>query len=231
MDPEAAKRNAAAAAAALVESGMTVGLGTGSTAKWAVEAIGGRLEAGEIGGIVGIPTSEATAAQAQGLGIPLADLRERTEVDLAIDGADEVAPDLSLTKGWGGALVREKLVAAVARRFAVIVDEGKLVERLGTRGPVPVEVVPFAWRHQAAWLERETGAEAALRGGPDDPFVTDNGNLILDCAFTRGLDDPTSFSSALAGRTGIVGHGLFLGMATEAFVGTFDGVRRIAPAN
>lgn len=207
---------------------MVVGLGTGSTSRLAVAAIGQRLRAGSLSGIVGIPTSEATAAQAREEGIPLGDLAYHPLVDLAIDGADEVDPNLDLVKGWGGALVREAIVERAAARFVVIVDESKVVERLGTRGPLPVEVVPFAWRAQARWLADTLGCEVARREDADGPFVTDNHNYILNCRFPAGITDPAAVAAALGDRPGVAGHGLFLGLATEAFVGAADGVRRLS---
>ena len=222
-----AKRLAAEEAVSLVESGMVVGLGTGSTSHYAVAAIGARLRSGSLQGIVGIPTSEATASQASREGITLGDLADHPVVDLAIDGADEVDAHLNLLKGWGGALVREAIVESAASRFAVVVDESKMVACLGTRGPLPVEVVPFAWRFQARWLAENLHCTATRRESPAGPFVTDNHNFILDCHFPGGITDPTGVAAAIAHRPGVAGHGLFLGMATVAFVGSNEGVRRL----
>ena len=224
---EGAKRLAAREAVALAESGMVLGLGTGSTSRHAVAAVGERLREGSLRDIIGIPTSKATAEQARGEGIPLGDLADHPVVDLAIDGADEIDANLDLVKGWGGALVREGIVAHAARRFAVIVDESKVVARLGTRGPVPVEVVPFAWRAQARWLAAALACDVTRREGPGGAFVTDNANFILDCRFSGGIVDPEQAADTISSRPGVVGHGLFLGLATDAFIGLAGGVRRL----
>jgi ribose 5-phosphate isomerase A len=224
------KRTAAERAVDLVESGMVLGLGHGSTARLAVEEIGRRWQAGRLRDIVGVPTSEETRAQAERLGIPLATLAERPDLDLAIDGADEVDPDLNLIKGLGGALLREKIVEIAARRFAVIVDDSKLVQRLGTRGPLPVEVTRFAWEVHVRWLE-SLGCRAGLRREADgSPFVTDNGNYIVHCTFPDGIHDPAGLGRTLIQRPGILEHGLFLGMATEVVVAGQGGVRFIRRA-
>jgi ribose 5-phosphate isomerase A len=221
------KSMAAERAADLVRSGMVLGLGTGSTTRPAVDIIGQRLQTGRLKDIVGVPTSEATRAQAHALGIPLGTLAEYPSLDLAIDGADEVDPDLNLIKGLGGALLREKIVEIAARRFAVVVDESKLVDRLGTRGPLPVEVTQFAWEAHVRWLE-DLGCRAELRREADgSPFVTDNGNYIVHCTFRNGISDPLALSHTLIQRPGILEHGLFLGMATEVAVAHRDGVRVI----
>ncbi|UCC86662.1 MAG: ribose 5-phosphate isomerase A [Anaerolineales bacterium] len=222
------KRMAAERAVDLVQNGMILGLGHGSTAKYAVDIIGERVKSGVLQRIVGVPTSEHTAAQARALGIPLATLAEHPVLDLAIDGADEVDPDLNLIKGLGGALLREKIVESAAQRFVVVVDESKLVRRLGTRGPLPVEVTQFAWEAHAGWL-KSLGCRAELRRAADGvPFVTDNNNYIIHCAFPEGISDPVALARALIQRPGILEHGLFLGMATEVVVAGADGVRVIS---
>jgi ribose 5-phosphate isomerase A len=225
-DPQtAAKRRAAIEAAGRVASGMIVGLGSGSTATFVVEEIGRRLRAGELSHFVGIPTSLATQRQAEGLGIPLGTLEEHPVVDLTIDGADEVDPDGQLIKGLGGALLREKLVALAARRFVVIAGESKRVRRLGTRAPLPVEVVPFGWSTHDAFF-RKLGAEPELRRKEDGaPYRTDGGNYIVHCRFPKGLADPAAVARALAKRPGIVEDGLFLGMASEAVIAGAKGVK------
>ncbi len=221
MDQDTTKRQAAEAAVAEIEDGMVLGLGTGSTAAMAVEALGIRVREGLR--VVGIPTSERTAAQARGLGIPLATLAEHQRIDLTIDGADEVQTDtLDLIKGLGGALLREKIVAASSRRMTVIVDEAKLVGRLGERVRLPVEVVAFGWQATAARL-RELGCDPALRGG-SDPFRTDGGNLVLDCAI-EPASDPAALHARIKAVVGVVETGLFIGMATRVIVGTPDGPR------
>lgn len=219
------KRLAALRAVEFVQPGMVLGLGSGSTSRNVVDVIGERLQAGALPGIVGVPTSEQTAAQARALGIPLATLAEYPVLDLAIDGADEVDPALNLIKGLGGALLREKIVESAARRFVVVVDESKLVQRLGTRGPLPVEVTQFAWEAHARWLEG-LGCRAELRREQDgSPFVTDNGSYIIHCTFPYGIADPVALARTLQERPGILEHGLFLGMATDIVVAGKDGVR------
>jgi ribose 5-phosphate isomerase A len=216
-DAEAGKRAAGRAAAELVEDGMTLGLGTGSTARWFIDAVGELVASGW--SLSGVPTSVESERQAQELGIPLAALG-RTGVDLAVDGADSVDPSLRVVKGAGGALVREKIVAAAARRFVVVVDAGKLHERL--RGKLPVEVVPFGWEATLAALE-STGAAFALRLGSDGaPLRSDNGNYIADGAFSV-LEDPEGLAEQIAAVPGVVGHGLFLGMADLVIAGHPDG--------
>ena len=194
-----------------VETGMIVGLGTGSTAEFMLLALARRIQEGLR--ITAVPTSELTAARARDLGIPLTELTG--PIDIAIDGADEVERNkLSLIKGRGGALLREKIVAQAASRFLVVVDESKIVSRLGA-APVPVEVVPFGWQATA----RRIGAEFQRRD-----FVTDNGNYILDCDF-GAIPSPESLASDLDRIAGVVGHGLFIGMASEVHMGTSSGVQ------
>jgi ribose 5-phosphate isomerase A len=207
------KRMAAESAAAQVASGMTVGLGTGSTAAFVLEALGIRIRDGLR--ITAVPTSEATAARARELGIPLA---LDVVTDIAIDGADEVDPrTLNLIKGRGGALLREKIVAQATRRFLVVVDETKLVFQLGA-GLLPVEVAPFGWQATARRLEN-LGAQLQRRD-----FVTDNGNYILDCSFGL-MDNPESLASQLDHIAGVVEHGLFIGLTAEVHVGKPSGAQ------
>jgi ribose 5-phosphate isomerase A len=221
---EARKRAAAAGAVSLIKSGMVLGLGTGSTVRPLLEMIAARLESGSLSGILGVPTSEDTASRSRALGIPLVTLDEQPRVDLAIDGADEIDPRLNLIKGLGGALLREKLVACAARRFVIVADEGKLVRRLGTRAPLPVEVVPFGWTTHLAFL-RKLGARPELRRkGDGTPVVTDSGNYLVDCRFPRGIPSPAALSRTLAARPGMVEHGLFLGMADRAIVAGVSGL-------
>jgi len=215
------KKAAAIAAASLVKSGMIVGLGTGSTAKFAVDELGRRLREEGLR-FIGIPTSEATAAQARELGIPLSTLGIHPVLDLAIDGADEIVEGpLHLVKGRGGALLREKIVEASAKELIIIADDSKLVAKLGTKMPLPVEVNPFGWEATAQRL-RELGAKAVLRDG----FSTDGGHIILDCDFGP-IADPLVLAKKLDATVGVVEHGLFLGMATQAFVATADGMRHL----
>ncbi len=219
------KRAAAARAVEFVASGTAVGLGTGSTVRPLLDLVAERLRDGRLKDVVAVPTSEDTARRCRALGIPLVTLDEAPELAVAIDGADEVSPRLDLIKGMGGALLREKLVATAARRFVVVADESKRVRRLGTRAPLPVEVVAFGWSTHLAFLEG-LGARATLRRGPDGtPFVTDNGNYLVECRFPRGIADPVALARALARRTGIVEDGLFLGIARVAVVAGARGVR------
>jgi len=214
------KRAAADRASRLVESGMIVGLGSGSTAELAIRELGKRVREGLH--FRAVPTSEKSAALAVSLGIQLTTLEEHGSLDLAIDGADEVDPNLDLIKGHGGALLREKIVAAAARRFIVIIDRSKLVQRLGERSPLPVEVVPFGWSATQTRLGR-LGLQSELRvnGGR---YVTDGGNFILDC---HAPPDVAIGESALATeiklQAGVVDHGVFLGMTTAVIVGQKNG--------
>jgi ribose 5-phosphate isomerase A len=226
-DPEALKRAAAAAAVPLVASGTIVGLGTGSTVRPLLELLAERLASGALRDVLAVPTSEDTARRCGDLGIPLTTLDAHPRLALAIDGADEIGPGLDLIKGLGGALLREKLVALAAKRFVIIADDAKRVRRLGTRAPVPVEVVPFGWTTHLPFFEA-LGAVPALRRGADgQPYRTDGGNCIVDCRFPRGLRDPRAVARALARRPGVVEDGLFLRMAHEAYVASAKGVRRL----
>jgi ribose 5-phosphate isomerase A len=224
IDLETLKRDAAEAAIhAEVRSGMALGLGTGSTARWLLEGVAERLSDGRLSDLVGVPTSEATAARCRELGIPLATLDQRPALDLAIDGADEIAPALALIKGLGGAHLREKVVACAAARFVVVADETKLVARLGDRAPLPVEVTGFA-RPVCERLLREQGWTPGLRMRDGGLWITDEGNLILDCR-REDWSDPPALQRALADMPGVVEHGMFLGMAVAAYVAAADGVR------
>jgi ribose 5-phosphate isomerase A len=222
MNMDDLKRQAAEASIQHVEDGMVLGLGTGSTAALMVEALGRRVRDGLR--IVGIPTSDRTGAQAAALGIPLVGFDSHPGIDLTIDGADEVdTGTLDLIKGLGGALLREKIVAAASRRMTVIVDGSKLVPALGHTVRLPVEIVRFGWQATAVRL-RDEGADALLRGGPDDPFLTDGGNLIMDCAFAA-IPDPAGLHARLKSITGVVETGLFIGMATTVIAGTAEGLK------
>ena len=218
------KKQAGDAAAMLVEDGMVVGLGTGSTARFAISAIGRRV-AEEGLRILGIPTSDRTAEQARAEKIPLTTFAQHTQIDLTIDGADEVLPGpLYLIKGHGGALLREKIVASASKRMAVVADDTKLVTRLGELVSVPVEVVPFGWQVTARRLT-ELGGKPTLRLGADQkPFLTDGGHYILNCAF-GAMDDPKETAHHLDHVVGLIEHGLFLKFATEAFIAGRDGVK------
>ncbi len=225
MSPvELLKKHAAETAVEQVKDGMVVGLGTGTSAKYAIIKIGQLWQAGALTNIVGISTSKATQALAQEYDIPLSTLDEHSVVDLTIDGADEIDPYLNLIKGLGGALIREKMIESVTKHLIIVADGSKTVQKLGTRSPVPVEVVQFCWRSQAHWLE-SLGGIPAIRGGETNPYITDNGNYILDCTFPHGIDDPARLDALLNQRPGVVGHGLFLNMAHEAIVADAEGLR------
>jgi len=222
------KRAAAEAAANLVADGMAVGLGTGSTAAYFISALGRKVAADGLR-ITGIPTSEQTATHARNLRIPLTSFAERTQLDLTVDGADEVElGTLSLIKGHGGALLREKIVAAASQRLVIIADETKLVERLGSLVAVPVEVVRFGWQATGLRLAK-IGGNPSLRFGVDkEPFITDGGNYIMDCAFGP-IANPKEVAHHLDHVIGAIEHGLFLGLAKEVIVGGRDGVRILRP--
>ncbi len=222
------KRAAAQAAAELVQDGMIVGLGTGSTAAFAVEALARRHRHGLR--FAGIPTSERTAAQAKAAGLPLTSFAEHRRIDLTIDGADEVERDsLNLIKGLGGALLREKIVAAASRRLVIVVDGAKLVDRLGANTPVPVEVVPFGLEATASSLEA-LGADVRQRQSAEGhPFVTDGGNAILDCSF-GAIAAPGLLEDRIRRIVGVVESGLFIGRADQAFVADEGGVHCLESA-
>jgi len=225
-DIQQLKQQAAWRAVAFVESGMVVGLGHGSTAILAVRRIAQLLHKDQLREILAVPCSRQVEAEARRLGIPLTTLDERPVVDLTIDGADEVDPNLNLIKGGGGALLREKIVAQASRREIIVVDESKLSPALGTRWPVPVEIIPFGYHSQAAYLE-SLGATITLRqNSKGAPFKTDQGNLILDCRFGP-IAQPAQLAALMNERAGIVGHGLFLGMATDVIVASIEGVRHL----
>jgi ribose 5-phosphate isomerase A len=215
------KRAAAAQAVTEVEEGMVLGLGTGSTASFALEALAVRVAKGLR--VVGIPTSEKTAALARRLGVPLTDFATHRRIDLTIDGADQVQRGtLTLIKGLGGALLREKIVASASRRMIVVVDETKLVDRLGGETPLPVEIVAFGWQ---TVLDRlgEIGCAPRLRLAGEKPFMTDGGNYIADCVLS-GISDAAALEVRLSSVTGVVESGLFVGLASKVMVGRAGGV-------
>jgi ribose 5-phosphate isomerase A len=229
MNADAQKRAAAARAVEFVRPGMRLGLGTGSTARHFVKLVGERVRAGL--DIVAVPTSQATQADAERCGIPLTTLDATPELDLTVDGADEIAPDLSLIKGGGGALLREKIVAAASARMIVIADETKWVAKLG-RFPLPIEVAPFGLKATWRAIEKAIGAILGakvlkLRQGKDGhAFVTDGGHCIIDAALDR-IDDPMAMAHALSGIPGVMEHGLFIGLAQMAILAGPDGVRTV----
>lgn len=217
-----AKRAAGRAAAEHIQSGMRVGLGTGSTVFFTLERLAERIAAEKLS-IVGVPTSLDTERKARERGIPLATLDEVGELDLTIDGADEIDARLDMIKGGGGALLREKVVASVSKRELIVVDAAKVVTRLGLRFLLPVEVVPFARASVRRALER-MGARPNLRqAGPNQVYVTDNGNEIFDCAFANGIADAAALETELDTIPGVVETGLFVGLAHALIVGYDDG--------
>ncbi|KAI3915368.1 hypothetical protein MKX01_035627 [Papaver californicum] len=224
------KKLAADKAVEYVRSGMVLGLGTGSTAAFVVSKIGELLKSGELKDIVGIPTSTRTYEQALSLGIPLSVLDDHPVLDLSIDGADEVDPDLNLVKGRGGALLREKMVEAASKKFVVVVDDTKLVDGLGGSGlAMPVEVVQFCWKYNLIKLQelfKEEGCEAKLRidGRDGKPYVTDNSNYIVDLYFKTPIRDGLAAGKEISSFQGVVEHGLFLDMATAVIIAGKEGV-------
>ncbi len=226
MGADDLKRAAAESSLKYVKDGMVLGLGTGSTARYVLEGLSRRI-ADEGLLISGVPTSLATAEAAKILGIPLTSLEEHPSLDLAIDGADEVDPRLDLIKGLGGALFREKIVAAAAKRFIVVVDDSKLVQRLGTKTPVPVEVHPFGWRSTQKRIA-DLGARVVLRSRGREAFRTDNGNHILDAHFGP-IRSPARLAAELDAVPGVVGHGLFLRMADLVLAASEKHVRSLRP--
>lgn len=216
------KRRAAEKAVEFIESGMIVGLGTGSTAVHATRAIGRMLASGRLKDVRGIPTSDETMREAQALAIPLTTFEETSTIDVTIDGADEIDPNLDLIKGLGGALLREKIVATASRQFIIVGDYRKIVSQLGSRAPVPVEVIPFARRPVKQYLE-SLGARVEERRKSGEPFRTDEDNIILDAYFGT-IVDPAELARAIGTRPGVVEHGLFLGLATMAVVASSEGI-------
>ena len=228
MDADTLKMRAAECALDYVRPGMKLGLGTGSTAEKFVDLIGAKVKSGL--DVICIPTSKATRLQAEALGIPLATLEEQPELDLTVDGADELDEELRLIKGGGGAHLREKIVAAASTRMVVIADESKRVTKLGVF-PLPVEIVPFGWRTTHTKVSDTSVLNGCkglvtLRGSQDAPFVTDNGNYILDCAFGE-INDPEQVARQLSLIPGVVEHGLFIGVAHAAVIAGANGIEII----
>lgn len=219
MDP---KRTSGRRAAEFVESGMTLGLGTGSTVFFTLERIAERIREEGLA-VRGVPTSVDTEQKARAMGIPLATLAEVERIDLTIDGADEIDGDLSMIKGGGGALLREKVIASISSREVIVVGRNKVVQRLGTTFPLPVEVVPFALPVVERML-RANGAEPVeRRSGDGSPYRTDNGGAILDCRFAEGIEDARDLESRLALLPGVVESGLFIDLADVVVIGEDDG--------
>jgi ribose 5-phosphate isomerase A len=220
-----AKQRAGEEAASLVQSGMVVGLGTGSTADFFLRALGDRIADGRLTDIRGLPTSRASEVRARGLGIPVVTFAECPHADITIDGADEIDPSLNLIKGRGGAMLREKVVAQNSSMLVIIADDSKKVTRLGTKFPLPVEVAMFGFETQVEFLS-SLGCKPTLRMAGDKPYVTDNGNYVYDCRFPS-IDNPLSLESELGMRAGIVESGLFLGIAKMAIVAGKTDVERL----
>jgi len=217
------KKLAAEKAVEQVESGMILGLGTGSTTQYAVIKIGQLWQAGTLTNIIGIPTSERTYHLAQQYNIPLGSLNDYPEIDLAIDGADEVDPNFNVIKGKGGALLREKIIETAAKRLIIVVDDSKMVDTLG-QDLLPVEITQFAWQAHQRWLDTIC-SKTVLRQTNDTPYITDNGNYIIDCYFDDGIPDAYHLSTTLLQRAGIVEHGLFLDMVDDVIVASLDGIQ------
>lgn len=215
------KKLAAEKATLYVEDGMVVGLGTGSTVEFALKKLGERIKKEKLK-IQGIPTSNKTKKHAIDYGIPLIDLEECTEIDITIDGADEVDSFFNVIKGGGGALTREKVIAYHTKRMVIVVDETKIVKGLGADFPVPVEVIKFAWRATKKSLE-DLGCTAELRKIMDEAYITDNTNYILDCDFGR-IDDAEALEKNINEIPGVVDNGLFIGLVDEVIVGSKQGI-------
>lgn len=219
------KRQAAERAIEFVEDGMVLGLGTGSTVRYLLEILAERRKGGSLRRVVGIPTSRATEWYARELGLRLTTLVEEPRVNVTIDGADEVDPQLNLIKGLGGALLWEKIVACASETLVIVADEGKLVSRLGEKAPLPVEVVPFGWNTHLSFLDH-LGAQPVLRLTPNgSPFVTDGGHFLIDCRFTNGITEPIRLQRELRQHAGVVESGLFLALADAVVVGEASGAR------
>jgi ribose 5-phosphate isomerase A len=222
-DVDQLKQAAGERAVEWIESGMVVGLGTGSTTVFAIRRLGELIASGQLAEIVGIPTSRESEQLANEVGIPLTTLADRPTIDLTIDGADEVDPAWNIVKGGGGALLREKVVAQASLREVIVVDDGKLVGQLGSTRALPVEVLQFAWKPEEEYLA-DLGAEVGLRRHADgSTFVTDEGNWIFDCTF-QGIADAERLAAQLSRRAGVVEHGLFLGLATDLVIASAEGV-------
>ena len=222
------KKQAAFKAVEQVASGMVVGLGTGSTAKYAVERIGELYQSGELKDIVGMPSSVQTEKLARSVGIPLTTFDSHPVIDINIDGADEVDPKLNLIKGGGGALLREKVIAQASRRNVIIVDESKLSNQLGTHWALPIEVVPFACPSELNFLEALDAVVKIRKHDDGSSFKTDQKNLILDADFGP-IADPAGLAAKLDNRAGIAGQGLFIGLTSEVIIAGSEGIRHMTP--
>ncbi len=223
---DAYKKQVAEAAVELVQSGMVLGLGHGSTVQFALEALAAKFKSGQLKNILAIPCSKKTESEARRLGILLTDLNDHVAIDLTLDGADEVDPQLNLIKGGGGALLREKILAQASRREVIMIDESKLSKRLGSHFPLPVEVAQFGWARQQAFVA-ELGGTATLRMDANGkPVLSDQDNYLLDCDFGP-IKDARKLALALEARSGILEHGLFLGLATDVIVAGAKGLQHL----
>jgi ribose 5-phosphate isomerase A len=222
-DQQREKQMAGEEAVKYIENDMVIGIGTGTTAAYMIQALAQRLREG-LNIIGAVPTSEVTAQLASRLGIPLTNLDTHPQLDLDIDGADEIDGALRLIKGGGGALLREKIVAAASRRFIIVADSSKLVRQLGLTFPVPVEIIPFARTPVQIQLQA-LGAQVQLRQRDGQVFLTDSGNIILDCLFPGGISDPQALHASIKSIVGVVESGLFLNMAERAIIGSAGGVQ------
>jgi ribose 5-phosphate isomerase A len=219
------RQKAAERAISYVQDGMALGIGTGKTTTLFIDLLGEAIQKGDIKDILAVPTSEASASRLRSCGIPITNLVDHPQLDLAIDGADEVDPDLNLLKGLGRACLREKIVESHARQFLVIVDESKLVKRLGVKCPLPVEILPFEAFSHVGWLESLGSRVEFVREGDRSLALTDNGNYLALCYFNGGFPDLYELDHKLAHRPGILEHGLFLDMASQVLVAEAGGVR------
>lgn len=220
------KNIASSNAVDFVKSGMVIGLGSGSTAELAIRELAKRIKNGKLSSIICIPSSTKTHSFAESLGLNIINFREISEIDINIDGADEVDPELNLIKGGGGALLREKVLAQNSKRNIIVIHESKLSQRLGEKWSVPIEVLPFALETETKFL-KNLGAETSLRIDEDDtPFITDQNNFILDADF-GAIEDLYELASEFEGRAGIIEHGLFIDIADDVIVGCSDGVKHL----
>lgn len=217
-----AKQAAAIEAVKMVMDGQVVGLGSGSTAELFIHELGKRIQTEGLD-VVGVPTSERSRIVGGEAGIPISTLEEHDHIDLTVDGADEVDPNLDLIKGLGGALLREKIIAAATQKEVIVIDETKLVHQLGTKSPLPVEIVQFSHGHISRELSK-LRCTPTLRQRGAEPYVTDNGNYILDCSF-KGIENPDKLDAVLHSTPGVVETGLFLEMADTVIIGSSTGVR------
>lgn len=218
------KRIAAEKALDYIEDDMVIGIGTGSTVEYFIQKLGEKIKKEKLD-IVGIPTSHRTKSLAKEHDIPLSTLKDHSEIDVTIDGADEVDPNLNLIKGGGGALTREKIVAYATKKEIIIVDESKLVQKLGLSFPLPIEVIPFGWYPTKLKIEEKLDCKAELRMGEEGPFTSDNMNYILDCEFPSGIDDPVIVEKELKLIPGVVEVGLFIDLVDIVIAGTREGIK------